>query len=207
MKIDLEQYKILQDIYDYFNSCFFDNQLPEIVFIINYRKNQSNLGYFHPTKLKQGDKLMSIISLNPDRFDRENIEIIATLVHEMCHVWHFYCCEKKLKSNGYHDRLWGQKMESIGLTPSNTGEPGGKKTGRNIHHIIEKNGQFEIKAKQFIAKHNNIFLFQGIANLKEKSVANRNKIKYTCSCGIKLYSQPDLEAICKKCNTDFTSYE
>jgi len=206
MKIDIQQYSILQEIYDYFNFSFFDNKLPEIVFTIDYRKKQT-LGYFHFKKLKQGDKYISIISLNPDDFDRDNINIISTIVHEMCHAWRAYVPEKKPSSNGYHDRLWSTKMQSIGLIPSSTGEEGGKKTGSKMTHYIEKNGLFEQKTNEFISAHDNIFLFSGIAQLKQKTAENRNKIKYKCSCGEKLYSQPGLEATCKKCNSDFKSYD
>jgi hypothetical protein len=37
---------------------------------------------------------------------------------------------------GYHDRVWGAKMEEVGLMPSNTGLPGGKKNGQQMTHYI-----------------------------------------------------------------------
>ncbi len=53
-------------------------------------------------------------------------DTLSTLVHEMCHVWQHHTPAKKCRG-GYHDRVWGAKMEEIGLMPSNTGLPGGKK--------------------------------------------------------------------------------
>lgn len=206
MKIDIQQYQILQEIYDYYNNCFFDNKLPEIVFTIDYRKSQTVLGYFHSEKLKQGDKRISIISLNPDRFDRENIEIIATLVHEMVHVWQHYCSPKKARG-GYHDKIWAGKMESIGLFPSNDGTETGKKTGRVMHHYIVRHGLFEQKTDAFIRMHNNIFLFSGIVQMKEKIASNRNKVKYTCLCGNNIWGKPNLDIKCNECESNFTSYE
>ncbi|MCM5163877.1 sprT domain-containing protein, partial [Escherichia coli] len=44
---------------------------------------------------------------------------------------------------GYHDRVWGEKMEQIGLMPSNTGLPGGRKTGQQMTHYIIRGGRFQ----------------------------------------------------------------
>lgn len=204
MKIDIKQYQILQEIYDYFNAELFDNQLPEIIFTIDYRKSQAN-GFFHYEKMQKGDKKISIISLNPDTFNRENIKIISTLVHEMVHAWE--CYQVKIPAKAYHTKTWSNKMISIGLMPSSDGTETGKKTGRHMTHYIIPGGLFECKAKEFISKHNDIFLFSGIADIRHKITANRNKIKYTCSCGCNMWGGSELEATCKKCNTDFTSYE
>ena len=35
-------------------------------------------------------------------------------------------------------------MAAIGLIPSATGLPGGKRTGKGLKHYIEANGQFEL---------------------------------------------------------------
>jgi hypothetical protein len=44
---------------------------------------------------------------------------------------------------GYHDRVWGAKMEEVGLMPSNTGLPGGKKNGQQMTHYIIRGGRFQ----------------------------------------------------------------
>jgi len=206
MKIDIQQYRILQEIYDYFNKELFKNELPEVVFIIDYRKS-TNLGYFHFEKLEQNGKPMSIISLNPDKFNRENIDTISTLVHEMCHAWRYYKSEKE-PTPGYHDKIWSKKMESIGLTPSSDGTETGKKTGVRMHHIIKHDGLFELKAKTYIESKEYIFLFQGIADIKTtKAASSRNKTKYTCNCGENIWGKPGLQATCNLCNSIFKSYE
>ena len=216
MKIDIKQYNILQQAYDFFNKELFNNELPEVVFIIDYRKSSIG-GYFHFKKLEITKEDMqdhnsvittiSIISLNPDYINREHIDTISTLVHDMCHAWRSYKSEKE-PTPGYHDKVWSKKMEAIGLTPSSDGTKTGKKTGVRMHHIIKHDGLFELKAKTFIANKQNIFLFSGIADIKtSRAASSRNKTKYTCSCGEKIYSQPGLNATCNKCNTTFKSYE
>lgn len=205
MKIDLQQYGIFQEIFDYFNAEFFHNEIPEIVFILDYRKH-TNFGYFHFKKLKHSEKEISIISMNPDCFNRENIDIMATIAHEMCHALD---CQRNSKAafTRYHSKTWGAIMESIGLIPSNDGTPEGKKTGVNMHHYIYADGLFDRKAREFIANHNNIFLFSGVCHKVEKSASDRNKVKYQCGCETKIWGKPGLNIHCNECNSDFISYE
>jgi predicted SprT family Zn-dependent metalloprotease len=205
MKIDLQQYGIFQEIFDYFNFEFFRNQLPEIVFTLDYRQHKA-FGYFHYQKLKHEEKPISIISMNPDCFNRENIDILATIAHEMCHALD---CQTNIKAEftKYHSKSWGSIMESIGLVPSSDGTPEGKKTGVNMHHYIYADGLFERKAKEFIEKHNNIFLFSGVLHVTEKKAADRNKVKYVCKCETKIWGKPGLRVRCNECDSDFKSYE
>ena len=42
-------------------------------------------------------------------------------------------------------------MESIGLMPSNTGQPGGKRTGQQMTHYIIEDGQFAEAAADLLA--------------------------------------------------------
>ncbi|EPZ1174197.1 SprT-like domain-containing protein, partial [Escherichia coli] len=70
-------------------------------------------------------------------------DTLSTLVHEMVHVWQHYTPGIKKCRGGYHDRVWGEKMEQIGLMPSNTGLPGGRKTGQQMTHYIIRGGRFQ----------------------------------------------------------------
>lgn len=215
MKLDIQQYSILQQAYDYFNRKLFNSELPDVFFILNYRKSSYN-GYFHFRRLGIKERSLpnrkiqkitiSIIALNPDNFDRPNIDILATLVHEMCHVWRAYKFEKQSAGN-YHCKKWANKMESIDLIPSHDGTKTGKKTGTSMHHYIKPGGLFEIKANNFINENNNIFLLEGIRQINTTKAANRNKMKYTCKCGQKIYGQPGLDATCNLCESIFESYE
>jgi len=202
-KIDLEQYKTLQEIYDYFNKHLFSDSLPEIIFTIDYRKSDSN-GFFHPEKFKENEKSISVINLNPDHFDRENIDCMATIAHEMCHAWKHY---QEGATKAYHCKGWGAKMESIGLMPSDTGQEGGKKTGRRMHHYIISGGKFVLCANDFISAHEKVFLFSGIAQIKIPADKAKNKIKYTCGCGQNVWGKPDMEIICGECKQYFLSYD
>ncbi|EAX1143157.1 sprT domain-containing protein, partial [Salmonella enterica] len=69
-------------------------------------------------------------------------DTLSTLVHEMVHVWQHYAPVKKCRG-GYHDRVWGAKMEEVGLMPSKTGLPGGKKNWQQMTHYIIRGGRFQ----------------------------------------------------------------
>ena len=44
----------------------------------------------------------------------------------------------------YHNREWANKMEQIGMMPTDTGESGEKRTGQKIRHYIIPGGLFEL---------------------------------------------------------------
>ena len=79
--------------------------------------------------------------MNPIHFKSRGItEAMQTLVHEMCHLWqaHF----GKPSRGRYHNAEWATKMDAVGLTPSNTGQPGGKRTGQHMADYPTPGGPF-----------------------------------------------------------------
>ncbi|MGI9316496.1 MAG: SprT-like domain-containing protein, partial [bacterium] len=69
------------------------------------------------------------------------IDVLQTLVHEQCHLWQHVYGQHKSRS-GYHNREWADKMESIGLVPSSTGETGGGRTGQSMSDYPKPGGRF-----------------------------------------------------------------
>lgn len=64
----------------------------------------------------------------------------AVDLHEMCHLWqaHF----GKPGRGCYHNDEWAQKMEAVGLMPSSTGRPGGRRVGDRIADYMLPGGPF-----------------------------------------------------------------
>lgn len=142
----IEQYTDLGQAYAYFNKMLFDNKLPDCLITLN-RKAHS-YGYYHHEKFqnRKDKKLMSEISLNPDGFnERDDLDILSTLAHEMVHVQQFYFGNPPRR--GYHDREFSSLMFEIGLQTSSTGTPEGKSTGQRMSHYI-------INGKEFLNGHN-----------------------------------------------------
>lgn len=141
-------YSLFDLIYDFYNANLFDGTLPNCMFVI-VRKN-GTFGYYIPKKwINKESEKTDEIAINPLMFGKFPLmEILQTIVHEMTHLW-----QENLGTpprRGYHDKEWGNKMESIGLMPSSTGQIGGNKTGQQMMDYPIIDGLFEIKTKELI---------------------------------------------------------
>jgi predicted SprT family Zn-dependent metalloprotease len=133
-------YAELQLAYDTFNQHLFDNSLADCV--LTLQRKDRTMGYFSPGRWgnKAKDQLHEI-AINPAFFAVVPlVETMATIVHEMVHLWQQ---QHGTPPRGrYHDKEWGDKMESIGLMPSSTGQPGGRKTGDKVADYPIEGGRF-----------------------------------------------------------------
>lgn len=122
-----ETYSELQAAYDFFNSELFASELPPC--LITLQREKRSYGYFSAERFQRADGTRTDeIAMNPTYFATlPLVEILQTLCHEMVHLWQHH-----LGNPGrarYHNMEWAQKMKSIGLMPSDTGQPGGKVVG------------------------------------------------------------------------------
>lgn len=197
-----ETQKNMQRAYDLLNAALFNDRLPECVILIHRKRGAR--GYFWPEQWQSstGD-VRHEISLNPETFSARSTEdILSTLAHEMCHLEQQVY--GKPSRNGYHNREWADMMERIGLIPSDTGEPGGKRTGQRMTHYIEPAGPFAAAAAHVISEIGEI---QWSARGKGKSAAKRaSKTKYSCpSCGQNAWAKPDASLACGDCACRMTA--
>lgn len=133
----------LQGSYTYYNRCLFESQLPECMLNVEVTR-RSYLGYFRPNSFTNiaGERVHQIC-INPAYIHADSAkDVLSTLVHEMCHLQVFEADPNK-KVTGYHCKTWVACMEAVGLVPSNTGEPGGKKTGYRMSDYILEGGLFD----------------------------------------------------------------
>ncbi|EPT6518944.1 SprT-like domain-containing protein, partial [Salmonella enterica subsp. enterica serovar Chester] len=141
MKPAIKAYSELQQAYDFFNTTLFNGDLPDM--LLTLQRGRNTFGYFAPSRFA-GESVLSELAMNPDYFGGRSLaDTLSTLCHEMVHVWQHYTPGVKQCRGGYHDRVWGKKMEEVGLMPSNTGMPGGKKTGQQMTHYIIRGGRFQ----------------------------------------------------------------
>ena len=142
MKPTEEQAAAYQKAFDHFNKTLFGGTLPFAY--LNFSRHAGAKGFFSPERWgkagEDADKRLHGISLNPDLLRRPPVEYYSTLVHEMTHHWQQVFGTPS--RNGYHNLEWARKMVEIGLTPTDTGEPGGKPTGQRVTHHIEPDGAF-----------------------------------------------------------------
>lgn len=200
-----ETYSALQRAYEFFNRELHAGELPDCLITLQRRKR--SCGYFSPRKFKhvsQGS-LTDEIAMNPAYFlEHGTIEVLQTLVHEMTHLWqeHF----GKPSRGGYHNKQWAEKMESVGLMPSSTGEEGGKKTGQNISDYPIPGGPFLRACENLLATGFNITWGDIPDEDSDASTSNNgsNRYKYTCpGCGSNVWGKPGLNVVCGDCMQPF----
>jgi len=149
LKPTQETYDALQQAFEHFNWGLFDGTLPNCP--ITLQRRARTLGYFSPKRFRRGDgQQTDKIALNPAHFKTQlRADILATLVHEMVHLWQAHSGQPG--RGRYHNREWADKMKEIGLQPTDTGEEGGRETGDSMHHYVIAGGRFENSVRELLA--------------------------------------------------------
>ena len=144
----LAVYSALQRAFDHFNRTLFEDQLEPC--LLTLRSSSRHHGYHHKGRfVDAGGRRLDEIGLNPGYFALSPAEeLLSTLVHEMVHHW-----QEQLgrpSAGNAHNRQWAERMEAIGLIPTQTGLPGGPKTGNRMTHYIAPDGLFLVSCRELI---------------------------------------------------------
>lgn len=193
-QITTNQYAAFETAYDWFNADLFNGRLPAV--LITLQRKSKAMGYFSSGRFasRNGEGTTDELALNPATFrGRTDLEILSTLVHEMCHVWQYHF--GKVSRSGYHNGEWADKMTSIGLEPSSTGKPDGKRTGQKMSGYIIP-GPFETSAKGLLLT--GFRLNWESPDGKKKS--SQSKSKFTCpDCRLNAWAKPTASLACFDC--------
>lgn len=194
--ITTHEYSALERAYEFFNQRLFQGQLPPCLLTLNNKHPQAR-GFFRSEGFqhRQNNRKIDEIALNPQAFDRTDLAILSTLVHEQCHVQQFHFGQPS--RTGYHNRQWATLMEQVGLIPSDTGAPGGKRTGQNMTHYIVAGGPFQIAAQELLATS---FALQWQSPSSGQQEKKQTRTKYSCGgCGLSAWAKPDAHLVCGDC--------
>jgi predicted SprT family Zn-dependent metalloprotease len=188
----------------------FGGKLPPCV-ITMQRKNRT-YGYFCGDRwANQAGTVRDEIAMNPVHFITRSVEeVLSTLVHEMVHLWQHH--EGQPSRSGYHNTEWADQMEAVGLVPTDSGKPGGKRTGQRVTHYIQEGGPFAQAGQQLLAKG---FLLswhdratddaEGRARARKKA---NTRTKYTCpGCGLNAWAKQDIVLVCGACQVALEAKE
>jgi hypothetical protein len=183
--------------YRHLNDRLFDGRLPEVVFTLH--RHPRALGYASMDRFaeRDGAKLHEL-AMNPDVFlQRTDRDTLSTLAHEMCHIWQF--CFGEPGRGRYHNREWADRMEEIGLMPSSTGLPGGKRTGQRMTHYIIDGGPFDRATAELLAS--GWAVKRGSSTVEKPRGPDRSKVKFTCvSCGQNAWAKDGARLVCGECD-------
>lgn len=144
-------YAELQLAYDTFNRLLFDGQLPDCMLTLQ-REKKTVVGYFSAERFSDlTGRRAHEIALNPSYFAIVPlVETFATLVHEMVHLWQHV--HGNPGRGRYHNDEWANKMEAIGLMPSSTGRPGGRRVGDRMADYPLADGRFLWACEQLLTE-------------------------------------------------------
>jgi hypothetical protein len=220
-------YAEMQQAYDHFNKALFNGELPPCL-ITFQRQDERVMGYFSHKRFGRTDAADQTdeIALNPIHFKTMGLtEAMQTLVHEACHLWqaHFGTPSR----SGYHNTEWSKKMDAVGLTPSSTGEPGGKRTGQKMADYPTPGGTFLSALATLTATGFRISYYDRIAEItktaQEATASGLNlagdadsedaetpaqttqkpgaRVKFACpACGAAAWGKPTLDLTCNPCD-------
>lgn len=138
-----QTYIELKRAFDHFNAALFDGSLPGC--LITLQRQHDTFSYFSPNQFVNGSgtgEMAHEIALNPAYFAIRPIEdTLASLVTEM--VSHKQLISGSPGRKRYRNREWADMMESVGLMPSDTWEPGGRRVGEKVGCYVIEGGAFD----------------------------------------------------------------
>lgn len=197
----VETYAGLDKAFNYFNDRLFENRLPPVMITLTRKRGAH--GYFWAEQFKHredGDPTHEI-ALNPNTMDRTLDAVLSTLVHEMTHLeqQEFGTPGKK----GHHNREWVRMMERVGLIPSDTGEPGGKQTGRKMTHYIDPMGDFLTAYSELVDTGFDLPYFTAPVVNETAKKKDLSKVKRECPhCEAKAWAKQGMRLICGDCDAE-----
>ncbi len=190
--ITATEYGGLQMAFEHFNQALFSGSLPQCMITLSHGKRC--LGFHHKDRFRErgGKNVVDEISLNVDLFEERNDrEIMETLVHEMCHLWQ--AAHGTPSRFGYHNKEWFAKMHEIGI------EPEGK--GQRVTTGKETPGGLFRKALDELLNTKNYRLKWEAFVMLRSATTKRDKVKYSCDeCNSNAWGKPGLYLICGDCD-------
>ncbi|TWA81557.1 SprT-like family protein [Azospirillum brasilense] len=222
-----QAYGDLNRAYEFFNERLFGGDLPGC--LITFQRKKGCAGYFSGRRFRSADgsEVTDEIALNPVHFHMGTVEVLQTLVHEMVHLWqHHYGTPSRAT---YHNTEWADKMEAVGLIPSDTGQPGGKRVGQKVSDYPAPGGPFELACDDLVRDgygvawiENTVSAAAAIAgdsisddgegdeaeDAEAAAAAAKKKVKYSCpACGCNAWGKPGLHLICGTDKVDMAAVD
>ena len=135
-----------------FNHALFEGGLESCSFALTRNGVACGFERHHfpvPRSLRHGATIADEIALSRAVLSAPPLETLVVIVHEMVHSWQAYYGSVSRRDD--HNIEWADRMELLGLTPSETGQPGGNRTGHRMSQYIEGGGDFERTALALLA--------------------------------------------------------
>lgn len=215
----------------FLNHKCWDGKLTNPAFTLARKPN--SLGSFHPNRFERIDgQTAHEICLNPEPLSKASDYFTLRVIAQQM-AWQareeFGPPRNRKGSSSYCDEVTADFMDAIGLKPTATGQPGGKRTGAKMFHIVVENGPFDLAARELLASG---FVFRwrdrvietqqddtsdqdaGDSPRSHKTTSARaahsgstkikkskDRVKFTCpGCGLNAWSKPSASIKCAPCD-------
>ncbi len=188
---DWELHNLAWELYwwvDLFNLAFFEGEKIPMPAISFDKANINNLGHY--VIGRNGLGIKENININRAHLNRPLWDVLATLLHELCHSWQSVYGTPS--NSWFHNREFQMKLAELGILCNNKGQHLGvtdpfvfilKRHGIAFNQPIQSDGIIKIPPKPKP---------KGKSKLK----------KWTCGC-TNVRVAVELEAMCLKCGNRF----
>lgn len=188
----------LERLFDLLNKEFFKNKLKKPIIIVQRKVHKNTLGtcssnpVWKNRKNEEKDSRYEI-TLSGEYLNRTNEEIVATLIHEMVHL---YCSQNEIKDTSnncvYHNKKFKEEAEQRGLVIVKD-----KTIGWSITILKDDTKKLILKFKINSSAFN--YYRKNHADTLPKKKIELNK--YACpQCPTKITSYKPVNLICGDCN-------
>lgn len=190
-----KQNAILENAFDVLNQKYYDGKLPET--IITIQRTPKYHGHFTIKKIwkekgSEEEHSFHEINLGAESLNRSIVETLATLNHEMVHL---YCSENDIKDTSnnhrYHNKKFKTEAEKRGLIIEHA-----KSIGWSVTTPTDEFSEF---CKNNFKEED--FLFYCEKQIKKS--ASSKSFKYTCpECGAIARATKQIHIKCGECEVD-----
>lgn len=195
----------ISELYKAFNKLnerFFNNELPEVMIVIFETARKNAYGWFTPNKVwtdKEGTTEMHEIAMSAEYMNRDWLQVMQTLHHEMIHLYcHIHNIKDTSRGGRYHNKRFKEACESHGFEykieqPDATiGWSRAEHTEETQRIIVEEFGI-------------NPDAFKLARAIIKKEAKKSNRSKYICiNCDYTLQGKSGLNIQCCDCEEQLT---
>tara|TARA_R110000824_G_scaffold213962_2_gene400229 strand:+ start:230 stop:886 length:657 start_codon:yes stop_codon:yes gene_type:complete len=192
--------KKLEAIATIVNKKIFKNEIKEkIIFNVQSRGRRKNCyGWLTVDKVwRSTENIFREINICSEILN-DSREVVATLIHELVHAYNAERDIDDCASNGYHNKKFGNKAESIGFKIDHSKRHG------YAHTSIVDGSELDKFVLSLNLKKSDFSLVR-IEKAAKKSITKMKK--WECSCGMIVRCSKELNATCNECDTEFVIEE
>lgn len=198
-----EIYGTIDAAFAAFNRDLFSNTLRRPVITLS-RTGRRTAGFLRTDRFQRvgNGQRASEIALSPSEFSRPLAEVMATLTHQMVHLWQaLYGSPSRA---GYHNSEWAKRMMALGLQPTSDGTSSGKATGQTVSQLMIVGGPFDRSLRTLIADGFEIAWREALDaiddNDQKPGGEASGRVKWHCpSCRQSALAKASAELSCFKC--------